>query len=79
VGWATVVLALARKFRVLTYDRRGHSQSETSLAFSTVYDDVADLVGLVEALGLAPAHPDLFIANLTTFVRQAESGSAGAN
>jgi len=55
-NWNTVVPALARSFRVLTFDRRGHSQSAREQAPGTLHDDVMDVVALVEALELAPAH-----------------------
>jgi pimeloyl-ACP methyl ester carboxylesterase len=55
-NWDTVVPALSRSFRVLTFDRRGHSQSAREDAPGTVHDDVADLAALLEALDFAPAH-----------------------
>ena len=54
--WAHVAPALARSFRLLTYDRRGHSRSARPAGQGSVREDVADLAALVEALGLAPAH-----------------------
>jgi pimeloyl-ACP methyl ester carboxylesterase len=54
--WERVVPALARSFRVLTYDRRGHSRSERPTGQGSVREDVADLAALIEHLGLAPAH-----------------------
>lgn len=53
--WDLVVPALAESFRVLTYDRRGHSQSERLDGQGNVREDVADLAALIEHLGLAPA------------------------
>jgi pimeloyl-ACP methyl ester carboxylesterase len=41
---------------VLTYDRRGHSQSERPASQGSVHEDVADLAALIEELDLAPAH-----------------------
>jgi pimeloyl-ACP methyl ester carboxylesterase len=55
-NWDAVVPALARSFRVVTYDRRGHSQSERPSGQGSVREDVGDLAALVEHLGLAPAH-----------------------
>jgi pimeloyl-ACP methyl ester carboxylesterase len=55
-NWAPVVPALSRSFRVLTYDRRGHSRSERPEGQGSVRDDVADLAALLEELGHAPAH-----------------------
>lgn len=54
-SWELVVPALAQQFRVATYDRRGHSDSERPAAQGSVSEDVADLALLVEHLGLAPA------------------------
>jgi pimeloyl-ACP methyl ester carboxylesterase len=46
---------LADAFRVLTYDRRGHSQSERPTGQGSVREDVADLAALIKHLGLMPA------------------------
>jgi pimeloyl-ACP methyl ester carboxylesterase len=46
---------LAQSFRVVTYDRRGHSDSERPAGQGSVHEDVADLAALIEVLGLAPA------------------------
>ncbi len=53
--WELVVPGLAESFRVLTYDRRGHSQSERPAGQGSVHEDVADLAVLIEHLGLGPA------------------------
>jgi pimeloyl-ACP methyl ester carboxylesterase len=55
-GWDGIVPILARSLRVVTYDRRGHSGSERPATQGTIREDVADLAGLIEHLGLAPAH-----------------------
>lgn len=55
-NWAPVVPALAESFRVLTYDRRGHSQSARGSGDGTLRQDALDLASLLEALDLAPAH-----------------------
>jgi pimeloyl-ACP methyl ester carboxylesterase len=55
-GWEFVAPELAQSFRVVTYDRRGHSQSERPAGQGSVREDVADLAGLIEHLGLAPAY-----------------------
>jgi pimeloyl-ACP methyl ester carboxylesterase len=55
-NWDTVVPSLSRSFRVLMYDRRGHSQSERPASPGSVHEDVADLTALIEELRLAPAH-----------------------
>jgi pimeloyl-ACP methyl ester carboxylesterase len=51
-----LVSTLAEHFRVLTYDRRGHSQSECPPGQGSVEEDAADLAALIEHLNLAPAH-----------------------
>lgn len=53
--WEQVVPALSETFQVLTYDRRGHSQSERPSKPDSIHDDVADLAALIDSLGLAPA------------------------
>jgi pimeloyl-ACP methyl ester carboxylesterase len=55
-NWAGVVPRLSRSFRVLTYDRRGHSQSERPGGQGNVSEDVGDLAALIEVVGGAPAH-----------------------
>jgi pimeloyl-ACP methyl ester carboxylesterase len=55
-SWRLVVPDLARSFRVLTYDRRGHSLSERPLGQGSRREDEEDLAALTEALDLAPAH-----------------------
>src|SRR3954463_15824733 len=55
-SWDRIVPALAPSLRVLTYDRRGHSQSERPATQGSVREDVADLAALVEHLDPAPAH-----------------------
>jgi pimeloyl-ACP methyl ester carboxylesterase len=55
-NWDAVVPALARSFRVLTYDRRGHSQSARSASQGSLHEDALDLAGLLQALGLSLAH-----------------------
>ena len=53
--WDLVVPFLADSFRILRYDRRGHSASERVPGQGSVRDDVADLAGLIEQLGVGPA------------------------
>jgi len=55
-NWDAVVPGLARVFRVVTYDRRGHSQSERAPHHVRDDEDVADLAALIAANNLAPAH-----------------------
>jgi pimeloyl-ACP methyl ester carboxylesterase len=53
--WDLVVPRLPESFRVLAYDRRGHSESQRPTGQGSVREDVADLAALIEHLGLAPA------------------------
>lgn len=55
-NWDAVLPGLARSFRVVTYDRRGHSQSERLAGQGSVREDVADLAALMEQLRITPAH-----------------------
>jgi pimeloyl-ACP methyl ester carboxylesterase len=55
-SWDPVVGSLADSFRVLTYDRRGHSRSERPDGQGSVFEDADDLAGLIEELDLSPAH-----------------------
>ncbi len=55
-NWSSVVPSLSRSFRVLTYDRRGHSRSERPSGQGSVREDVADLAALLHTLGHGPAH-----------------------
>jgi pimeloyl-ACP methyl ester carboxylesterase len=54
--WRLVLPRLAESFRVLVYDRRGHSRSERPDAPGSVDEDGDDLAALLETLDLAPAH-----------------------
>jgi pimeloyl-ACP methyl ester carboxylesterase len=55
-NWDPVAPALSEHFRVLRYDRRGHSQSDAPEGQGSVLDDASDIAALVEHLDLAPAH-----------------------
>lgn len=55
-NWDTVIPEFSKMFRVLTYDRRGHSQSERLPGQGYVEEDIDDLIGLTEHLDLSPAH-----------------------
>jgi pimeloyl-ACP methyl ester carboxylesterase len=55
-NWRFVIPGLAESFRVLAYDRRGHSRSERPDTPGSVDEDGDDLAALLEALDLAPAH-----------------------
>jgi pimeloyl-ACP methyl ester carboxylesterase len=55
-SWRFVVPGLAESFRVVVYDRRGHSRSQRPDTPGSVDEDGDDLAALLEALDLAPAH-----------------------
>jgi len=55
-NWDMVAGELAKTFRVLTYDRRGHSQSERVPGQGSVEEDITDLIELINHLDLSPAH-----------------------
>lgn len=54
-NWDPVVPGLSARHRVISYDRRGHSESERPTGQGTFAEDVADLAALIEALEAAPA------------------------
>jgi len=55
-NWDKVTGELAKTFRVFTYDRRGHSQSERPSGQGRVEEDIDDLIELINHLNLSPAH-----------------------
>jgi len=55
-NWDGVVRGLARSFRVFTYDRRGHSQSERLPTPGSLEEDAADLADFITTNNVAPAH-----------------------
>jgi len=55
-NWDTVIGELSETFRVVTYDRRGHSESERPAGQGSVQEDISDLAALTEHLGFSPAH-----------------------
>jgi pimeloyl-ACP methyl ester carboxylesterase len=55
-SWKPVFEPLARSFRVVRYDRRGHSESERPASQGSFDEDANDLAALIEALGPAPVH-----------------------
>jgi pimeloyl-ACP methyl ester carboxylesterase len=54
--WALIEESLAKRFRVVSYDRRGHTGSEDSSEPGSRRDDENDLAALIETLNLAPAN-----------------------
>lgn len=55
-SWRLVVDEFARSYQVVTYDRRGHSQSDRSIGPEVIRAHEEDLGALMEQLGIAPAH-----------------------
>lgn len=55
-NWQGVVPGLANSFRVLAYDRRGHSQSEKVRTQGSFDEDAQDVSALLSSLNLSPAH-----------------------
>lgn len=55
-NWGELVPYLEKSYRVLNYDRRGHSRSERPNKQGSMQDDIADLVELLTYLDLAPVH-----------------------
>jgi pimeloyl-ACP methyl ester carboxylesterase len=55
-GWAPSVLNLAERYRVVTWDRRGHSRSQDGNGPGSRDEDGADLAGLIEHLDCGPVH-----------------------
>lgn len=54
-SWEPIVPCLARDFRVVIYDRRGHSYSNSPPNSGCITDDVDDLAELFDELKLCPA------------------------
>lgn len=54
-SWDALV-PLLNGFRILTYDRRGHGQSERTARSADAEKDAHDLIALVEALDLRRSH-----------------------
>ncbi len=54
--WRLVADEFARSYQVVTYDHRGHSQSDDSTRADVIRAHEEDLGALIEKLGIAPAH-----------------------
>jgi pimeloyl-ACP methyl ester carboxylesterase len=54
--WDPLVPLLSERFEVVSYDRRGHSDSEQPASQGSVAEDADDLAALIVALELEPAH-----------------------
>lgn len=55
-SWSGVAKLLNTDFRVISYDRRGHSQSTAPDRQGCISEDVEDAAALLEQLSAAPAH-----------------------
>ncbi|MDE1853448.1 MAG: alpha/beta hydrolase [Thaumarchaeota archaeon] len=55
-NWQAVVPGLSKSFRVLTYDRRGHSHSEKARTQGSFDEDAQDASALLSSLGITSAH-----------------------
>lgn len=55
-AWAAQIAILARRYRVLAYDMRGQGQSEHPQGTYSLALHAEDLLGLMNALELGPAH-----------------------
>lgn len=53
--WDLVVAELGRRYRVLSYDKRGHGLSDAPAGDYALVDHVGDLAGLLDHLGIATA------------------------
>jgi pimeloyl-ACP methyl ester carboxylesterase len=55
-GWLPLAELLADDYKVVTYDRRGHSRSDRPRGLRTRWQDEADLAALIEHFCDGPAH-----------------------
>ncbi len=55
-NWQAVVPGLSESFRVLSYDRRGHSKSEKASTPGSFEEDAEDAATLLSSLGIGSAH-----------------------
>jgi pimeloyl-ACP methyl ester carboxylesterase len=56
-SWDLVMPMMADTFKVVSFDRRGHSASEAPAGQGSIGEDVADLAAVIEALGPTPTSP----------------------
>ncbi|AEF40501.1 alpha/beta fold hydrolase [Hoyosella subflava] len=54
-NWETVIPRFAESFRVVSYDRRGHSDSERPPGQGSIAEDAEDLAALISYLDIVPA------------------------
>src|SRR5439155_12833482 len=54
--WEPQVAELAKTYRVITVDLRGHGQSDKPAGPYTIPEFAADVAGLLESLHASPAH-----------------------
>lgn len=55
-SWDKVAHILKDSYRVVLFDRRGHSASTNGTGQGSIYHDVEDVVGLMDMLGIPSAH-----------------------
>ena len=55
-GWAQAVERLAERYRVVVWDRRGHSRSAGGDGPGSRAEDAADLAGLIKHVSNTPVH-----------------------
>jgi pimeloyl-ACP methyl ester carboxylesterase len=55
-GWDRVAAGLAERYRVVVWDRRGHSRSQPGDGPGSRAEDAADLAGLIEHVSGEPVH-----------------------
>lgn len=55
-GWEPAVARLAERYRVVVWDRRGHSRSQAGDGPGSRAEDAADLAGLIEHVSDGPVH-----------------------
>src|SRR4051794_17078678 len=64
-NWNRVVSGLAKSFRVLSYDRREHSESQRRASQGSIREDVADLAGAYSARGA-----EAYVETITAFIQR---------